>query len=198
MPLLSSTKWPKILGWSFRTLTRHHRKRRSLRARFRLVVDPLETRTLLSALIVMNTNDSGPGSLRDTIDTANSASGSTRILFAPSVSGMIDLTSGPLTITNNLEIDGPGAQQLAVSGQGVDRVFVIDGGSDGGASQVTIKGLTIEDGLATSDLAFPPSGGGILDLMADLTLRDCVIDSNQAASGRRRGDDLSRLAQRLG
>ena len=99
------------------------------------------------------------------------------------VSGTIDLTSGPLTITNNLEIDGPGAGQLAVSGQGASRVFVIDGGSYGGASQVTIKGLTIEDGLATSDLAFPPSGGGILDLMAGLTLRGCVLASNQAPLG---------------
>ena len=63
------------------------------------------------------------------------------------------------------------------------RVFVIDGGSYGGASQVTIKDLTIEDGLATSDLAFPPSGGGILDLMASLKLRDCVLNANQAPLG---------------
>ncbi len=88
-----------------------------------------------------------------------------------------------MTITNNVEVDGPGAGQLAVSGQGASRVFVIDGGSYGGASKVTIKDLTIEDGLATSDLDFPPSGGGILDLMASLKLRDCVLNANQALLG---------------
>jgi hypothetical protein len=183
MSLHSSTGWSKVVGRGLWSLTRRLRKRRPLRARFRLTVDLLECRALLSTLTVTNTNDSGTGSLRDAIATANSQSGSAKIVFAPKVSGTIDLSSGPLTITNNLEIDGPGAGQLAVSGQGASRVFVIDGGSYGAASQVTIKGLTIEDGLATSDLAFPPSGGGILDLMASLTLRDSVLDSNQAPLG---------------
>ena len=157
MSLLTSSGWSKFAGRGLWTLTRRLRQRHPLRARFRLAVDLLECRALLSTLTVTNTNDSGPGSLRDAIITGNSQSGATKIVFAPKVSGTIDLISGPLTITNNLEIDGPGAGQLAVSGQGASRVFVIDGGSYGGASQVIIKNLTIEDGLATSDLAFPPA-----------------------------------------
>jgi hypothetical protein len=143
------------------------------------MIDVLESRALLSTLTVTNTDDSGPGSLRDAIATANSQSGEARIVFARSVSGTIDLTSGPLTITNDLKIDGPGAGKLAVSGQGASRAFVIDGGTYGG-SRVSISGVTIEDGLATSDLAFSPSGGGILDLMAGLTLDGCMLDANQA------------------
>jgi predicted outer membrane repeat protein len=171
------------VGRSLGNLGRRIRNRRRSRGRFPLAVDLLESRTLLSALTVTNTNDSGQGSLRNAIATADSQPGGGKIVFAPQVSGTIELSSGPLTITNNVQIDGPGAGQLAVSGQGASRVFVIDGGSYGGASQVTIKNLTIEDGLATSDLAFPPSGGGILDLMASLTLRDCTLDSNEAPLG---------------
>ena len=180
MSLRDTTRWSKIVGRELWTRTRRIRKRRPSRARFRLAVDLLESRALLSTLTVTNTDDSGPGSLRDAIAIADSLTSATKIVFAPTVSGTIDLASGPLTITNNLDIDGPGAGKLAVSGQGVSRVFVIDGGSYGGASQVSIGGLTIEDGLATSDLDFPASGGGILDLMAGLTLDDCVLDSNQA------------------
>ena len=60
---------------------------------------------------------------------------------------------------------------------------MIDGGSFGGAGKVTIKDLTITQGLATEDATFPASGGGILDLEADLTLKDDVLTANQAPLG---------------
>ena len=120
------------------------------------------------------------------------------IVFAPQVSGTIDLIQRPFD--HHQQHGNRRARRRAVGRQRQDasRVFVIDGGSYGGASQVTIKDLTIEDGLATSDLAFPPSGGGILDLMAGLTLTRLRPELEPGASGRRRGDDLPRLAQRLG
>ncbi len=106
---------------------------------------------------VLNTNDSGPGSLRDAIAIA---SGGDTIDFDPGLEGQtITLTGGELAVTQNLDIEGPGADLLTISGDATGRVFDIGGGAN-----VTIAGLTIADGLADH-------GGGILDEPgADLAL----------------------------
>ena len=83
--------------------------RRSSRPR----LEVLEDRTLLSTDIVTNTNDSGAGSLRATI---SSASPGDTIAFASGVTGTITLTSGELDINENLDIEGPGAGILTISG----------------------------------------------------------------------------------
>ena len=70
---------------------------------------------MLSTVTVMNNHDSGPGSLRAAIAAA--ASGDT-IQFANSLKGQtITLTTGELDITTSLNIDGPGAGLLTVSGR---------------------------------------------------------------------------------
>src|SRR5205823_1425627 len=84
---------------------------------------------------VKNTNDSGPGSLRQAV--ADVAPGGT-VTF--DVAGTITLTGGELTIDKDLTINGPGANQLTVSGNNLSRVFNINGGS------VRISGLTISNG----------------------------------------------------
>src|SRR5258707_1003738 len=73
-----------------------------------------------TTLTVTSTNDGGPGSLRLTLVQA--ASGDT-IDFA--ISGTIVLTSGELLITNNLTLSGPGATNLAISGNNASRVLTI-------------------------------------------------------------------------
>ena len=76
----------------------------------------LEERALLSTVTVTNTNDNGPGSLRDAIN--NAVSGEV-IDFAKSAYGTINLTSGPLAINFiNLTIQGPGPNKLTISGGG--------------------------------------------------------------------------------
>lgn len=85
---------------------------------------------------VINNLDSGVGSLRDAIASANAASGDDTITFANTVTGTITLTSGslsvnPATTGDALTITGPGKSVLAVSG---------DATGDGmpeGASRVT-------------------------------------------------------------
>ena len=136
-------------------------------SRVRLRLEELECRNLPSTLMVLNNADSGPRSLRDTIAAAQSGD---RIVFDPSLAGQtITLTSGELAINKSLTIMGPGAGQLAVSGNGAGRVFDLTGNGAG----VTIAGLTIADGLATQ-------GGGIENLASNLTLKGVTLSNDQA------------------
>jgi len=61
-------------------------------------------------ITVTNTNDGGPGSLRQALADANDGD---TITFA--VTGIIGLASGELVINRNITIGGPGANLLAVS-----------------------------------------------------------------------------------
>src|SRR5205823_14543891 len=82
------------------------------------------------------------------------------------------LTTGQLSITDALTIDGPGADQLAVSGNLQSRVFGISGGAT-----VAIAGLTITDGRV---VGAPGNGGGILNTGSTLALAGVVLSNNQA------------------
>jgi hypothetical protein len=73
-----------------------------------------------ATITVLNTNDSGAGSLRQAI--SDSSSGDT-INFDSSLNGQtITLTSGELLIDKNLTITGPGANQLAIKERRQPRV----------------------------------------------------------------------------
>ena len=93
---------------------------------------------LAATLTVSNLNDTGTGSLRQTI--LNAVSGDT-IVF--SVTGTITLTSGQMFITKNLTISGPGPGSLTVArssagGTSNFRIFYIQSGVT-----ATISGLTL-------------------------------------------------------
>ena len=64
-----------------------------------------------ATITVINTNDSGPGSLRQALVDANDGD---TIDFAGT--GTIGLTSGELLVNKVLTISGPGAENLAVNG----------------------------------------------------------------------------------
>src|SRR5262249_19015780 len=70
-------------------------------------------------IVVTNTTDTGPGSLRDALAAANDGD----TIDATGVSGTILLTSGELQINHNVTINGPGAANLAVNGNATFRVF---------------------------------------------------------------------------
>ena len=130
---------------------------------------PTPTPTATPTFWVTNTNDSGPGSLRQAL--AEVIDGDT-INFA--VTGTIGLTSGELLVARSITISGPGAENLAVNGNKQSRVFHIASGET-----VTISGLTITNGHA-SDI-----GGGIYNDHAVLILNDCTISGNSAKQPRR-------------
>jgi hypothetical protein len=82
------------------------------------------------------------------------------------------LTSDQLTIKKSLDIEGPGAGLLAISGDDTNRVFAIDAGLT-----VSIAGLTITHGRAGGA---GNGGGGILNVGSTLTLVNDVLSDNQA------------------
>src|SRR5438128_950652 len=117
---------------------------------------------------VTNTNDSGPGSLRQAL--ADSNDGDT-ITFA--VTGAISLTSGELVINKNITISGPGADLLAVSpaaNAATFRIFHVMLGHT-----VIIEGLTISNGSVLNTF-----GGGIYNFESALTVISCALAGNSA------------------
>jgi hypothetical protein len=115
----------------------------------------LEGRTLPSTLTVLTSADGGDASLRAAIAAAQDGD---RIVFDPGLRGQaITLTGGELPITKSLDIEGPGADQLAVSGNHASRVFRVSGDVT-----VTIAGLTLRDGRLVTTGA-TDGGGAILN-----------------------------------
>lgn len=132
----------------------------------RLGFESLEDRTVPTTFTVNTLSDSGDGSLRAAVLAANANPGADVIAFEYGLRGTVALTSGELTITDGIEIKGPGATKLAVSGSDVSRVFRI-----GGGVIVSIDGLTITHGRAIGQ------GGGILNA-GNLTLSRSVLSDN--------------------
>src|SRR5262245_51732246 len=134
----------------------------------RLSVEHLEDRTVPSTFTVLNLADSGLDSLREAVLAANALPGADVIDFAPAArDGTITLTSGQLSITDDLTIDGPGADRLAVSGNDTNRVFQISSGV-----AVGIDDLTITHGRANN-------GGGIWNAGGSLSLNHVIVSQNQ-------------------
>jgi hypothetical protein len=154
-------------------MSHKHRLSRQ-RRRYRPSLELLEARTLPSTLTVLNTNDSGPGSLRQ--DILDAAPGDT-ILFQPGLSGTISL-GNTLNITKDLTIAGPGGGLVAVSGNHAVGDFSVAAGVN-----VSISGLTIADGKATVlgnlVLGGGTLGGGIYNL-GTLTISGCTLTDNSA------------------
>lgn len=120
--------------------------------------------THASTLTVVNTSDSGAGSLRQAIIDATSGD---TVGFDAGLSGQtITLTSGELDIGKDLTITGP-AGGIIVSGNNASRVFNVPNGMT-----VNMSYLTISNG---SDAGF--GGGGIYNL-GTLSLTNSTVTGN--------------------
>ncbi|HEV3204865.1 MAG TPA: choice-of-anchor Q domain-containing protein, partial [Gemmataceae bacterium] len=113
-------------------------------ARYHPRMEILEDRILLTT--VTSLGDGDAGSLRTAI-LITPANGT--VDFAPGLAGTIRLTRGPLFVINNLNINGTGADRIAVSGDNNFQVINI-----ARSIGVRISGLTITNGRAST-------GGGI-------------------------------------
>ncbi|MFP4007273.1 MAG: DUF4114 domain-containing protein [Spirulinaceae cyanobacterium] len=133
---------------------------------------------MASTIQVTNINDSGAGSLRNAI--ASAQSGDTITFSSALANQKITLTGGSLNINGkNLIIDGSAASGLTVSGNNTTRVFDVQGTNP----NVTLKNFTIADGRATPiDTSDYGHGGGIRTGMgATLTLDGMTFNNNYAA-----------------
>lgn len=124
--------------------------------------------TQANIITVVNTNDSGPGSLRQALADVNDGD---TINFDSALNGqIINLTSGELVINNDITIAGPGADLLTVS-RSSSKLFRIFHVMFGRA--VTIGGLTIQNGSGSG-------GGGVLNDHATLMIDSCIVSGNFA------------------
>src|SRR5262245_30375807 len=148
------------------------RRARGRPPRASLAVQALEDRTAPSTFTVLNLADGGDGSLRQAVLDANSPAyaGADVINFAAGLQGTIALGGVPLSITDHLTIEGPGAELVAVSGEDASRVFEI-----GAGVAAVLDGLTITRGRAVD-------GGGISNA-GTLTVSHCTLSANQAVGG---------------
>jgi VCBS repeat-containing protein len=127
-----------------------------------------------ATLTVMNSDNNGPGSLRQAI--ADAAPNDTIVFDTDGVfASPRTITVAPfgLYINKNLTIQGPGASQLTVSGGNASGVFVI------GTGIVTLDGLTITGGnfhVGGID------GCGILNNLGTVTVSNTAVLGNIATT----------------
>ncbi|HXQ62681.1 MAG TPA: DUF11 domain-containing protein [Acidimicrobiales bacterium] len=131
-----------------------------------------------ATLTVSNCANTGAGSLRQAVASAASGDTITFSVSCPPGSPII-LTSGPIDVTVDLTISGPGAGSMAVSGDNASEVFEINTGIT-----VTLSGITVEHGTTGAGCAAgcAASGGGI-ENNGTLTVTGSVVDDNSANSG---------------
>ncbi len=180
----------------------------------RLHVEPLEDRRMLAVATVDTELDivdftDGVTSLREAIFATNTLLGSDTIEFDPTLVGKtILLTQGEFQITDDLTINGLGANSLTIDASGNDptpvdqlgdgsRIFNIDNGDNGIDISAAISGLTLTGGdvsdaggaiftrenltLTSSTIsgnAAGEDGGGVYSRGADLTIVDSTISGN--------------------
>ncbi|MBW4681149.1 MAG: FG-GAP repeat protein [Microcoleus vaginatus WJT46-NPBG5] len=121
--------------------------------------------------VVINTNDSGEGSLRQALINANNFAGIDTISFS-NVSGTIALASALPQITESVNVNGPGANNLTVSGNNAVRVFDITSGIT-----ANIDALRIAAGNAGVN-----NGGGINNA-GTLNITNSTLAGNVANNG---------------
>ena len=160
---------------------RSRARRKPARQRHISRLDVLEDRTLLSTLLVKSAADDGSaGTLRTVLAAAHNGD---TIQFAHALDGQtITLTQGQLVVNQSVTIAGPGASELAISGNAASRLFEI-----GSGAKVTISGLTLTDGVATDGAAVLNAG--------NLTLTQDVLSADVAqgvAGGGLFGDGAGR------
>lgn len=144
--------------------------------------NPAETMTMLAAeafpdgfnvladgsVVVTNTNDSGPGSLRQAVANANADAVEDTITFDPSLTGStIVLTSGEISVSQPVIVDGSGAPGVKIDGNQSSRIFLA-------TADLTLRYVTIQNGRGPAGV----QGGGVRTNSGDLTVEDSIIQYN--------------------
>ncbi len=132
-----------------------------------------------AVLTVTSGGNAGSGSLRQAV---LDASNDDVIQFSSSLSS-ITLSSN-IEIDKNITIDGPGADELAISGGNSAQIFHVSA-----AGTVEINGLTLENGrggeesFASGGFTFQGGGAIYMDGSGTLNIFDCEFVDNNSQSG---------------
>lgn len=129
--------------------------------------------------------DSGAGSLRNAIAQANATTAADTIVFQNGLAGTISLLTGELVITQNIAINGPGADRITLDGRGASRVFRFDNPT-GEARSWSLSGLSVTGGLVNQ--SGNDNGGGLYyetpafsSVKPAITLANMAFVGNEAA-----------------
>jgi hypothetical protein len=145
-------------------------------------------------------------SLRQAVENANAASDADIIGFS-GLSGTITLTEGQIDVTYDLDIQGPGAENLTISGDangdgvndinregagGDSRIFAF--GTEMAGVNATVSDLTLSGGTSATYekyIPFPPPngkyieasspGGAIVAVNSTVTISDSTLTDNLAS-----------------
>ena len=166
----------------------------------------LENRLLLSAYTVLNTNDSGTGSLRDAVNQANADGKADTITFDATVfatSKTITLTTGAIHLIDSggISIVAP-TVGVTISGGNKSNVFTVNDGTSASLTNVAITGglnispdgggglhvgvnskANLSNCTVSGNVAFTRGGGIFCDNSAQLTLIDSTVSGNSAGQG---------------
>ncbi|MCT7982461.1 DUF4347 domain-containing protein [Laspinema sp. A4] len=138
----------------------------------------MDYKGVLAILTVTNTNDSGTGSLRNAI--ASAQAGDT-IQFDSSLANQtITLTSGQLELNKNLTLDGANAPGITISGNNASRVLFVKENTNFVPSTVNLKNLVIADGKATGIGELGAGGGIHTASRTTLTVENSTFRNNVA------------------
>ena len=148
-------------------------------ARRRFTLERLESRSLLSTVhLTVNTLADDPGgpvagqtTLRDAITAADAGSAANKYVIKFAVDGTIALAAPLPNLANNIVIRGPGAENLAIQGNNMFTILVVNS-----SNTVNVSGVTIEDGHNGGD------AGGIWNTGA-LTVSSTIFTDNTAFFG---------------
>jgi hypothetical protein len=150
-----------------------------------------EVQPLSISLVVDTTAEEDDGdfsagdlSLREAIRLSNGGTGADTITFSPSVFGtpqIITLRGTELLIADELNINGPGAGLLTISGNNASRIFKVEAVNKAGEYPVTLSGLSVTGGNAGSDPGV--LGGGVLHVGGVLTIQNSTLSGNTAGHG---------------
>lgn len=154
--------------------------------RQRLGFDILEDRLAPATLTVTNLKDSGAGSLRAAIASANATDAADTIVFAPALAGgAINLTSGTLLITKPLTVSAPATGFITLQTNGnTDLAMSVNDFNDAVAINVSL-----------SRLRFVGFSGAAVRSTENLTVSFCRFEGNEAlGSGGAIGSTAGRLA----
>ena len=133
------------------------------------VVNPLDNQTSLREALAYAATLSGPQTITFSSSTANGATN-----FFDGAAHTIILSGSQLTINSSVQIEGPGADRLTLSGNSVSRHFRVSSGTS------RLTGLTLSQGRDPSS-----DGGGAIFVQSGttLTVDACAISGNTTFGG---------------